>query len=89
MLKAGQPQSPIDVSRHQRACRVMVKGRSTEGLDLEFPLVRQLVEAWNGELTCRWSGADDAPCLAVVFTVSRIAAPGMQAIEEADQINQV
>ena len=95
LLDIGDHDGPVGagltvaIDAAHQICRVMVKGRSTEGLDLEFPLVRQLVEAWNGELTCRWSGADDAPCLAVVFTVPRIAAPGMQAIEEADQINQV
>ena len=78
----------VAIDAAQQICRVMVKGRSTEGLDLEFPLVRQLVEAWKGELTCRWSSANDAPCLCVVFTIPRIPSPGMQAIGEVDQTDQ-
>ena len=65
------------------------QGRSTDGPDLELPLVRQLVEAWEGEVSCRWSSAADATCLSVVFTIPRIPPPGMQAIEEVDQTDQV
>ena len=65
------------------------QGQSTDGADLELPVVRQLVEAWEGEVSCRWSSAADATCLSVVFTIPRIPSPGMQAIEEVDQTDQV
>lgn len=64
------------------------QGRSTDGADLELPVVRQLVEAWKGEVSCRWSSANDATCLSVVFTIPRIPSPGMQAIGEVDQTDQ-
>ena len=64
------------------------QGRSTDGPDLELPVVRQLVEAWKGEVSCRWSSANDATCLSVVFTIPRIPSPGTQAIGEVDQTDQ-
>ena len=64
------------------------QGQSTDGADLELPVVRQLVEAWKGEVSCRWSSANDATCLSVVFTIPRIPSPGMQALGEVDKIDQ-
>jgi len=66
------------------------RGRSTDTTELELPLVRQLVEAWKGEVICRQSRTDaDQPPLVVGFTIPWMSAPGSQAVEEADQINPV
>ena len=91
----------VAIDADLRSCRITVsghglmafmdrpnQGRSTDGPDLELPLVRQLVEAWKGEVLCRWSSPEDDTCLSVVLTIPRIPPPGMQAIEEFDQTDQ-
>ena len=66
------------------------RGRSMNTIELELTLVRQLVEAWKGEVICRQSCTDDdQPCLLVVFTIPWMSPPGSQAVKEADQINPI
>ena len=105
-LRDGPEGPPISVAidADPQICRVVMtgdgfiaamgqstRGRSTDTTELELPLVRQLVEAWKGEvICCRQSRTDDdQPCLVVGFTIPWMSAPGSQAVEEADQINPV